>query len=68
MANTNEACHILVKHLEAAAVLLWLAGIAEATGAVENAGERLEVDCDLSARIPLRLRENQGGEEAYNHR
>jgi hypothetical protein len=45
LANTNEARHVLVKHLEAAAVFFWLARVAEAAGAVEDFGERLEIDC-----------------------
>lgn len=44
LADADEARHILVEDLEAAAVLLGLAGIAEATGAVQDALEALEVD------------------------
>lgn len=45
LADADKACHILVEHLEAAAVLLGLAGVTEATWPVENALEGLEVDC-----------------------
>ena len=44
LADTDEARHVLVKHLEAAAVFLGLAGVAEAARPVEDALERLKVD------------------------
>jgi hypothetical protein len=44
LADTDEARHVLVKHLETAAVFLGLAGVAEAARPVENALEGLEVD------------------------
>lgn len=44
LTDANKACHVLVEDLEAAAVLVGLAGVAEAAGAVEHALERLEVD------------------------
>lgn len=44
LADANEARHVLVEDLEAAAVLVGLAGVAEAAGTVEHALERLEVD------------------------
>jgi len=47
LADSDEASHILVEHLEAAAVFIGLAGIAEATWPVENALEGLEVDCKI---------------------
>lgn len=45
LADADEARHVLVEDLEATAVLLGLAGIAEATGAVQDALEALKVDC-----------------------
>lgn len=45
LANSDEARHVLVEDLEAAAVLVRLARVAEATGAVQDALESLEVDC-----------------------
>lgn len=45
LADADEAREFLVEDLEAAAVLLGLAGVAEAAGAVEDAGEVVEVDC-----------------------
>jgi hypothetical protein len=49
LADTNEARHVLVKDLEATAILLWLTGITEAAGTVEDALEGLEVDCSKDA-------------------
>lgn len=45
LANTDEACHILIEDLESTAVLLGVAGVAEAAWSVQNALEGLEVDC-----------------------
>jgi hypothetical protein len=47
LTNTNETCHILIKDLEAAAVFFWLARVAEATWAVEDLGEGLEINCEV---------------------
>jgi hypothetical protein len=44
LPHTNEPSHILVKHLESAAVLFRLTGVAEATRTVEDFLEGLEVD------------------------
>jgi hypothetical protein len=44
LPHANEPGHILIKHLESAAVLFRLAGIAEATRTVEDFLEGLEVD------------------------
>ncbi|KAI6757561.1 hypothetical protein HG531_003386 [Fusarium graminearum] len=45
LADADETRHILIKHLETAAVFLRLARVAETAGAVEDALECLEVDC-----------------------
>lgn len=45
LSHANEAREVLVKDLEATTILLWLAGVAETAGSVENAGEGVEVDC-----------------------
>ena len=45
LANTDKARHILIEDLETTAVLLGVAGVAEAAWSVENALEGLEVDC-----------------------
>lgn len=45
LADADETRHVLVEHLEATAVFLGLAGIAEAAGAVQDALEGLEIDC-----------------------
>ncbi len=44
LANANEARHVLVEHLEAAAVLFRLAWVAEAARAVQDSLEGLKVD------------------------
>lgn len=44
LSHADEAREVLVEYLEAAAVLLWLAGVAEAAGAIEDFLERVEVD------------------------
>ena len=44
LADANEARHVLVKHLEASAVLFGLAGVAEAARPIENLLEGLEVN------------------------
>ncbi len=45
LADADEARHVLVEDLEAAAVLLRLARVAEAAGPVEDLGEGFEIDC-----------------------
>lgn len=45
LANTNEARHVFVEHLEAAHKLLKLAGLAEAVGAVQDLEKGFEVNC-----------------------
>jgi mannose/cellobiose epimerase-like protein (N-acyl-D-glucosamine 2-epimerase family) len=47
LSDSDEACEVLVEDLEAAAVLLRFAGVAEAAWAVENAGEVVKVDCAI---------------------
>ena len=47
LADVDAARQVLVKDLEAAAVLLGLAGVAEAAGPVEHALERLKVDFEV---------------------
>ena len=44
LSYSNEACHILVEYLESAAVFFGLAGLAEATRAVQHLEEGLEID------------------------
>ncbi len=51
LADADKACHVLVKDLEAAAILLGLAGVAEAARAVENALEGLKVNCTYWRRF-----------------
>nr|POF00917.1 hypothetical protein CFP56_20865 [Quercus suber] len=46
LTHTDETGELFVKHLEAAAIFLGLAGVAEAAGAVEDFLEGIEVDCD----------------------
>ena len=53
LTNANETSHLLVKDLETAAVLFGLTRVAEATRAVQDLGERIEVNC--WRRQPLRL-------------
>ena len=53
LADADEARHVLVKDLEAAAVLLGLAGVAEAARPVEEALEGLEVDCRRAKELAL---------------
>lgn len=45
LTDTDKTCHVLVEDLETTAVLLRLAGVAEAPGAVQYPLEGLEVDC-----------------------
>lgn len=45
LPDADEARPVLVKHLEAAAVLVNVARVAEAAGAVEDLAESVEVDC-----------------------
>lgn len=44
LAFADEPAAVLVEHLEAANILLDVEGLAEAAGAVEDLGERVEVD------------------------
>lgn len=44
LADTDKSGAILVKHLEAAAIFVDVAGVAEAAGAVQDLGEGLEID------------------------
>ena len=44
LSNADKSRHVLIEDLEAAAVLLWLAWVAESAGAVEDLGEGLEID------------------------
>lgn len=54
MAHADESCELLVEYLETAAVLFRLAGVAEATGAVEHALEVVKVDyCAAESVFPL---------------
>lgn len=46
LTDADKAGHVLVEDLEAAAVLIRLAWVAEAARAVKDALECLEVDCD----------------------
>ena len=55
LPDPNETREVLVEHLEAAAVLLGLAGVAEAAGPVEDAGEGVEVDCRNKSAIVCML-------------
>lgn len=50
LALADEARAVLVEHLEAADVLLDVERLAEATGAVEDLAEGLEVDCQRVSR------------------
>jgi hypothetical protein len=45
LALADEPAPVLVEYLEAANVLLNVEGLAETTGAVEDLGEGVEVDC-----------------------
>jgi len=45
LSDTNKSRHVLVEHLEAAAVFFWLAWVLEAAGAVQNFGKGIKVDC-----------------------
>lgn len=47
LADADEARHVLVEDLETAAVLLGLAWVAEAAGAVQHALEGLKVDWNV---------------------
>jgi hypothetical protein len=44
LANTNKPSEILVENLESTAILFGLAGVTEATGSVEDLGERVKVN------------------------
>jgi hypothetical protein len=44
LPDTNEPSHILIEHLEAAAVFFRLARLPEAAGTVENLREGFEID------------------------
>lgn len=45
LPHPDKPSHVLVKHLESATVLFWIAGLAETAGAVEDFEEGVEVDC-----------------------
>lgn len=47
LADSDKARHVLVEHLETAAVLVGLARVTETARPVQNALEGLEVDCYL---------------------
>lgn len=47
LSNADETRQVFVKDLEAAAVFLRLAWVSEASRAVEDLGERLEVNCRI---------------------
>ena len=51
LSNPNESCHILVKHLKAATILLWLARVAETAWAVEDFLEGFEINCCLPKQL-----------------
>ena len=51
LPNPNESCHILVKHLKAATILLWLARVAETAWAVEDFLEGFEINCCLPKQL-----------------
>lgn len=53
LAFANEARPVLVKHLEATDVFLDVERFAEATGAVEDFGEGLEIDCSHVSVVAL---------------
>jgi hypothetical protein len=63
LADADEACHVLIKHLETAAVLIGLARLAEPTGAVKDALECLEVDY-----FPISLESNRVGQREWSER
>lgn len=44
LSNTNKARHILIKYLESTTILFGLAVFTEATGAVQDLEEGIEVD------------------------
>lgn len=50
LSHTNKPRQVLVENLESLAVFLWLAGIAEATGAVQDLLEGLKVNCQSSCQ------------------
>ena len=59
LPNTNKPSHILIKHLKATTILLRLAWVAEAAGAIEDFGEGVEIDCaphSISILSPMSLR------------
>jgi hypothetical protein len=44
LSNPNKTGHVLVKNLEAPTILLWLTGIPESAGPIQDAGESIEVE------------------------
>lgn len=64
LANTNEARHVFIEYLEASAVFLRLARIAESAWSIENFGEGLEVNYPISqvSIVPpqVQLRDKDG--------
>lgn len=55
LANADEACHVFIKHLKATAIFLGLARVAESARSVQDALERLEVDCGGRMSASLRI-------------
>ena len=61
LTNADEASHVLIKHLETAAVFLGLAWVTEAAWPVQDALEGLEVDCaNYAVRTRSRNLETRG--------
>lgn len=52
LTDTDETSHLLVKDLEAAAVLFWLAWVAETARSVQDLLEGVKVDCPIVS-VPL---------------
>ncbi len=60
LADADKSSHVLVEDLESAAIFLRLARVAEAAGAVQDALERLKVNC--AKRLALsQCRQIKGG-------
>lgn len=53
LTDADKASHVLVEDLEAAAVLVGLAWVAEAAGAIEDALECLEVEVTANALLQI---------------
>ena len=45
LAHTDEARHILIKHLKAPAIFFWLARVSKSTWSVQDFLEGVEIDC-----------------------